>query len=89
MRDNNYLYADTYTYNLVIDEQYRSEPFSAQYDSVLLNVDLQDSCFTLASWYQEPDDMPFSCSDPYAVIERIFCANTAMKDSSIVGIIKE
>lgn len=89
LRDNNYLYADTYTYNLVIDEQYRSSAFSAQYDSVLLNVDLQDSCFTLASWYQEPDDMPFSCSAPYAVIERIFCANTVMKDSSIVGVISK
>lgn len=75
--------------HLIIDEQYFSDPFIANEDSVLLNVDLQDSCFTLAHWYQEPDDISFSCSDPYASTSRIFCANATMKDSSIVGVVKE
>lgn len=87
LRDGHYLYE--YTYKIIIDEKYHSEPFIVWHDSVLLNVDLQDSCFTLADWYQEPDDITFSCSDPYASTSRIFCANTAMRDSSIVGIIKE
>lgn len=73
--------------SLIIDEQYHSEPFIAQHDSILLNVDLQDSCFTLAEWYQEPDDISFSCSDPYISKTRTFCANSSYKDSSIVGVV--
>ena len=85
LRDGHYKY--TYTYNLIIDEKYHSEPFIAQHDSILLNVDLQDSCFTLAEWYQEPDDISFSCSDPYISKTRTFCANSSYKDSSIVGVV--
>jgi len=80
---------EKYEYHLIIDEQYYSERYIANEDSILLNVDLNDSCFTLALWYQEPDDISFSCIDPYKSITQVYCANSLMRDSSIVDIVEE
>jgi hypothetical protein len=80
---------EKYEYHLIIDEQYHSERYIANEDSILLNVDLNDSCFTLAEWYQESDDISFSCIEPYKLITQVYCANSLMRDSSIVGIVEE
>lgn len=50
-------------------------------DSLLLNVSVDDSCFVLADF--EIDDM--YCNDKYFIrSSRKFCANTFMRDSSII-----
>ncbi len=50
-------------------------------DSLLLNVSVDDSCFVLADF--EIDDM--YCNDKYFVrSSRKFCANSSMRDSSII-----
>lgn len=71
----------------IIAKGYNVEPYTVNSDSILLNVDLRDSCFSLAS-YAEPDDLS-SCRDPYVSTSRVFCANTAMRDSSIVDVVEE
>ena len=76
-----------YEWHLVIDEEYQSLPYSANGDTILLNVDTKDSCFTLSEWHQDATDITFACQDSYIKKSRIFCANKSIKDSSIVDVI--
>ena len=55
-------------------------------DSLLLNVTVKDTCFVLASL--QMDD--FYCTEKhYFSSSRKFCANSSIRDSSIVDIVKE
>ena len=54
-------------------------------DSVILDINTSDSCFTLA--IENRDD--FCRGDYYYTSTRKFCANRTYKDSSIIGVISE
>lgn len=62
-------------------------------DSIILNVDFRDSCFSLAFWHQDSevyatdDDDLLTCS--YTEKSRTFCANHIYRDSLTTGVITE
>lgn len=69
-----------------IDSISRSYKSEANNDSLLLDVSAKDSCFVLADL--EIDDM--YCSEKFFIrSNRKFCANTTMRDSSIINVAKE
>lgn len=70
--------------NVVVGD-FVAEPHEVNADSILLDVDDADSCFTLAMWVRDDGDIGPSCSDPYKQSTRIFCANAEIRDSARVG----
>lgn len=70
--------------NVVVGDFF-AEPYEVNADSILLDVDDVDSCFTLAMWVRDDGDIGPSCSEPYKQTSRIFCANAELRDSARVG----